>query len=151
MNVYVIRAKEGMCKIGIAVDPNERVKALSTGSPFPLSVVEIFRVEASLARSIERVAHHLLASKRLNGEWFDVEPDEAATAIRQAIESPHLLIEAHGLEPKSNARRQREFRMRQTARANRVEMALRQIVVELEGNNKPLAVEIRDIATAALT
>lgn len=86
MNVYVIASEGGMCKVGIAGDPKTRMVALSTGHPFALAVAESFEVgDGARARRVEAKAHDTLASCRLKGEWFSVEPFEAVAAVKQAI------------------------------------------------------------------
>jgi len=86
MNVYVIASEGGMCKIGKANDPQKRVRELSTGSPYRLTVAHTFPLESQFrCFEVERAAHERLAEKRMSGEWFNVTADEAADAVRAEI------------------------------------------------------------------
>jgi hypothetical protein len=81
-HVYIISAQGGPQKIGIAGDVEARRRALQTASPHRLAIA--FSVPHPEALRVERVAHHILADRRLSGEWFAVDPDRA-TAVREAI------------------------------------------------------------------
>lgn len=84
-SLYVIGGETGPQKIGISTDVGGRLAALQSHSPHVL-VAHHQAQPASDARLVERVAHQLLAAKRLHGEWFDVSIAEAITAIDQAID-----------------------------------------------------------------
>jgi hypothetical protein len=67
--VYVIGCKlHNVCKIGVSVDPNARLKSIQTGYPWPLSIWRVFEVKDAYAG--ERRLHQAFADWRLNGEWF---------------------------------------------------------------------------------
>ncbi len=86
MFVYVAAASaEGPCKIGSAIDPHRRLRALQTGSARSLSLYMVEPIGIT-AKQIERAVHEILASRRAGGgkEWFDVAPAEAAAAVRAA-------------------------------------------------------------------
>jgi len=86
MNVYVIVSEGGFCKIGKANDPQKRVRELSTGSAFKLTVAYTFPLDSqNRCFDVERMAHDRLASKRMAGEWFNATADEAADAVRASI------------------------------------------------------------------
>ena len=76
----------GMVKVGKSDQLSEdRAKQLgTTGVPLPFDLA--FRVVTSHPIEVERRAHTLLADYRVSDrrEFFKVEPDEAATAVRQA-------------------------------------------------------------------
>lgn len=63
--IYFIKAKKCV-KIGVAADPNARLKELQTGNPFKLKIAATipghFATEKELHRIFERF--------RLKGEWF---------------------------------------------------------------------------------
>ncbi len=82
--VYVMQSGDGPVKIGIANDPDRRRREVGAGQPFPVAVVHRVSLGAD-ARAVERIAHRLLAEKRLRGEWFDVGVQEAVAAIEAAI------------------------------------------------------------------
>lgn len=67
--LYVIASLEmGVCKIGISNNPEDRLKGLQTGFPFPLVILEkIPQLEHK-----EREIHQLLSDFKLLGEWFDL-------------------------------------------------------------------------------
>jgi hypothetical protein len=83
--VYVIGGQTGAQKIGISVAPSQRVATMQVYSPVKL-VVHHRTDPSGDARLVERVAHQLLAEKRLHGEWFDVQIEEAVTAVKRAIQ-----------------------------------------------------------------
>lgn len=83
--VYVIRhGDDPLYKIGIARDPDKRVRELSTGAPRPLSVVA--RKPLARARPAERALHRLYQRDRARGEWFELN-DEAAAELIARVES----------------------------------------------------------------
>lgn len=78
--VYII-APDGMdspCKVGISDDPYKRVASLSTGSPVRLRVAEVYMFDTrSAALAMEQRFHSSYAEWRMNGEWFDVDFEDA--------------------------------------------------------------------------
>jgi hypothetical protein len=64
--VYVIAAPDGTSKIGIAGDPEKRLRELQTGSPVLLTLVGA--MPGGLA--LERLLHRRWAAHRIHGEWF---------------------------------------------------------------------------------
>lgn len=80
--VYVISAPGHPVKIGIAKDPERRLTELQTGSPHRLMIH--FTASVSNGRSVERACHMTLSAKRLEGEWFDITPDDAIEVVRRA-------------------------------------------------------------------
>ena len=85
MAVYFARAgADGpWVKIGTAAHPEDRVRALDTGSPFPLVLMRV--IDGSDA--VERWLHRHFAAHRLKGEWFNFVPEMLT------IEPP-VLVEA---------------------------------------------------------
>lgn len=78
--VYIVApvGKPGPCKVGISDNPDKRVASLSTGSPVPLRVAEVFSFSSrDAAAAMEQRFHASYAAWRLNGEWFDIEFDDA--------------------------------------------------------------------------
>jgi hypothetical protein len=82
-HVYVIGAKGGAVKIGIARDVEDRRRTLQTGSPHQL--ITAFSVPHARALQVEQLAHQLLADRRLSGEWFNADPERAVAAVWEAI------------------------------------------------------------------
>lgn len=85
--VYVIAAKDGPVKVGIAADAASRCAMLQTGNAADLTVVHKVEVERAAARLIERYAHDLLSADRVRGEWFDVDPADAIAAVDAALDA----------------------------------------------------------------
>jgi hypothetical protein len=80
-DVYVFqRGLAGPVKIGISKDVPVRAKCFGE-----INVLHRQPFDRKQARLVERVAHALLKEKRLNGEWFDVSPGEAISAIQSAV------------------------------------------------------------------
>lgn len=79
--IYVIsQAITGRQKVGISNDPNDRIRNLQTGSPFPLSFAFVGLTD-NVAKAIEDEVHILLDQHRQVGEWFDVRPEVAIAAV----------------------------------------------------------------------
>lgn len=74
----------GPCKIGTTKDISGRLRALQTGSPYPLKYYEIWD-EGPGAEKFEAMVHADLSSKRMVGEWFEIEPEEARQHIEDFI------------------------------------------------------------------
>lgn len=67
--IYVIGCNlHNVCKIGVSVNPEARLRAIQTGYPWPLSIWRVFEVHDAYAG--ERKLHQAFADWRLNGEWF---------------------------------------------------------------------------------
>lgn len=80
--VYVIQAEGLMrCKVGWGLRPQERLRALQTGSPVRLSLWVAYGFPK--ATVIEAAVHRRLAEHRCWGEWFEVSAFYAGVAIRE--------------------------------------------------------------------
>jgi len=95
MFVYVIGAGDQAHKIGIAGRPHSRIRELQCGNPHRLELKASFATDELSAAEVEVLAHRLLASLRLGGEWFKVSADEAEAAIRRAMQ---MLRDGVGLD-----------------------------------------------------
>lgn len=71
--VYMLQAGQHF-KIGKSVNPNKRIGQLKTQLPYAVTVVHTIR--AANPAQVESHWHRRFASKRLNGEWFDLTPEE---------------------------------------------------------------------------
>lgn len=80
--VYFVQSVVGgRVKIGIAEDPEVRLRAMQTGSPFELRIL----ATSEGGRSVESALHKKFAASRSHGEWF--EPcDELMEFIRSIQE-----------------------------------------------------------------
>lgn len=86
--VYIARSDNGLTKIGVSRNVQQRIKALSGASGFSLTLED-----AQLAfcpHAVERGLHLFFASKRKQGEWFDLGDDEIKEAKR-LLETPYML------------------------------------------------------------
>lgn len=54
------------------------------------------------------------------------------------------------MDQSAEARRQKRYRYRKALRAEMLRLALEMILIKLEGNDKPLAVELRALAEHGL-
>jgi hypothetical protein len=82
--IYVIGPQQGLQKVGLATDPQTRLAALQTASPFNLQIHVAVQVPFAEAHTIERRAHRLLARSRIRSEWFQTSPGEAIAAVHAA-------------------------------------------------------------------
>lgn len=71
--VYAIGSEDGPVKFGITTNLESRLRSLQTGSPQKLELIWVFTVpEREAALAMERRIHEV-ASRRLAGEWFDID------------------------------------------------------------------------------
>lgn len=85
--VYVIGAEGQPVKIGIALDPEKRLKAIQNGFPHRLRIYAQVEAFGGLAPRVEREAHRMLADHRMNGEWFACSPELAEATVRRVLAS----------------------------------------------------------------
>jgi hypothetical protein len=73
--VYFIRAgRTNIYKIGKSNDPKTRLASLQTANPYKLKLLHTFK--ADNASAAEEELHHLLQTKRMEGEWFRITPKQ---------------------------------------------------------------------------
>lgn len=77
--VYLVRAENGLVKIGLTKDVRNRMMALQPSSPTPLEVIHV--IQAMNCHRLERHLHKWHRKKRVRGEWFALD-DEDIAAIR---------------------------------------------------------------------
>jgi len=97
--IYVIASKTGTVKVGYSTNPQMRLASLQTASPDQLRLANVLATDID-GRMIEAEAHRILDPHRLAGEWFDVSPDVAFEAVRQAalnLGLPVALTDSEGL------------------------------------------------------
>jgi Meiotically up-regulated gene 113 len=87
--VYLALARKAwLIKIGFAErDPQQRVDALSCGSPEPLELVDAIKVP----RSKENELHQALAPHRVHGEWYAITPESLAILAASFTEASRVL------------------------------------------------------------
>lgn len=100
--VYVVRGDHNLTKIGVTTNPRARLAQLRTGSGFPIEFAFIGAVSGS-ARDIETRAHAALNDHRVNGEWFDVSPDDATGAVLIAAEDAGHEVQPMSLDQSDTA------------------------------------------------
>jgi len=77
---------QGPCKIGIAEDIPRRVQQLQTASPYRLGVYYALRFPwRSVAEHVEKLLHTYHKTERLEGEWFDLPPDELRVTMNAMV------------------------------------------------------------------
>ena len=75
MEIYIMYSA-GYYKIGIAQDVEKRLKALETGNPHPIKVIDAIEISSrEKAISIETKIHERLSDWNKSGEWFDLTKD----------------------------------------------------------------------------
>ena len=85
--IYIMCAKcdgkpSAPLKVGITSNVAARVSTINTASPFPVYLLAAYVVPTKdHARALERGFHKVKAKKRMNGEWFDMEPAEALSSM----------------------------------------------------------------------
>ena len=56
-------------KIGIALEPQNRIGDLQVGNPYPLKLIKTYCLELQ-AKKVEAKLHEYFSSSRMQGEWF---------------------------------------------------------------------------------
>jgi hypothetical protein len=72
--VYLIQSPTGAYKIGRTKHPEQRMKTF--GVQLPFEVEFLCMIETTKMRLLERELHEKFESKRVNGEWFALEPSD---------------------------------------------------------------------------
>lgn len=95
-------------KVGISKSVGSRLATISTSSPVPVGLYLTFPLpQRDMAEAVERAFHTVMRKKRLNGEWFDLEPKQAKAAMMLNV--GHFLSLAVGLEPDEITETLRDF------------------------------------------
>ena len=81
--VYLLRADNGLYKIGVSIDPSKRLKGLRTGSPDKLVLIHTIKTDS--AYGAERAFHKRYEHKRVRAEWFAL--DEKDVTFIRSIEN----------------------------------------------------------------
>lgn len=160
MKIYVMESAGGMCKVGKAKNPEERLEALKTGHPFALTIAGAFEVDASMAYAIERKSHLLLRDHQMTGEWFRVTVEQAKEKIREAIGDSAFPFDLHGAREREKTRLQ-QYRKRRMDKINalpamkaaleKIGHALSSIRVAVADTDEDWATKVRTIAEEALS
>jgi hypothetical protein len=79
-HVYVLQhGDDPLYKIGVAKNPAQRAKELSTGAPRELKIVASKRFAD--ARAVERALHRVFRRDRARGEWFELSDTAVAELV----------------------------------------------------------------------
>lgn len=82
--VYVIQwGDDGPVKIGMAIAPSYRVRELQVGNWAKLTVRAVIPTPCK-PKIVERVAHRVALPHLIRGEWFDMSPIDAVSAVLAA-------------------------------------------------------------------
>ncbi len=98
--IYVLKAGPHV-KIGWTQNLEERIKALRTGSPLPLTLVGT----CSGTKARERALHREFISARTQGEWFALSDQQMATLAARLEGVPRVIR-----LPRATARKPRRWR-----------------------------------------
>jgi hypothetical protein len=85
--IYAASGKDGLHKIGRAINPVRRLGALQTGAIGRLSLVHSLGVPGDQGAAVESFAHWILRARHVQGEWFRISDKEAISAISEAFEA----------------------------------------------------------------
>jgi len=69
-------------KIGITNDVSKRLETLQTGNPLKLNIEFVSTFDD--AQKIETLVHRRFKSKRLMGEWFDMDAKEVVRFLKES-------------------------------------------------------------------
>lgn len=83
--IYLIGGDTGYLKIGLSVNPAQRVQQLQYSSPVELRVLAT--VYVGNMWEAEKLLHEKYAGKRMWGEWFDVGYTEAIEAMLLCVKN----------------------------------------------------------------
>jgi hypothetical protein len=83
--LYIATHPNGLCKIGMTKDWEQRERALRNEQRADVRIVWVTHCDSLDTRAIEMLAHRNLADRRRHGEWFAIKVSEGATAIIDAI------------------------------------------------------------------
>lgn len=112
--IYAFQAESGgPVKVGQSVDPEKRAVGLGRGTASKVVVLGARQCHFHDRLFAERYAHALLWPRRVRGEWFDVEPEQALAAIRIAVAQ----VEAGRLPPGQTERQANGYGPRRIRRA----------------------------------
>lgn len=85
--VYFMSADDQFFKVGVARNPDQRLRELQTGCPYKLRIngTTSLSPQGVDAVMLEREIHTLLAWDRMSGEWFNSSGEALARALKEAF------------------------------------------------------------------
>ncbi len=72
--IYILRADNGLVKIGRTIDIQRRLNTFNSQLPYDLEVIKI--IESDDCSNLELEFHNQFADKRVRGEWFALTPKD---------------------------------------------------------------------------
>jgi hypothetical protein len=72
--VYLLQSDTGHYKIGRAKTPDKRIKTFGIKLPFKVEYLAVIKTPDMIA--LEKQLHERYEQKRINGEWFDLLPED---------------------------------------------------------------------------
>jgi hypothetical protein len=120
--LYAIAGQQGLIRIGVAADPNERRRTMQFESPVPLEL--LFASHHFRAEDADAVLEDLkrqLSAQHAYGSWYRASPEEVRRALgnRSACQAPREAAEAReaASEPQAEAEQQRKGRQSERRRS----------------------------------
>ena len=83
--IYIIGSKDPPYKIGISRDPNQRLRSLQTGHPYPLQIHSLKQTDITETKYLEKMIHNNLKFYKTKGEWFQIELKDAILEVEYAV------------------------------------------------------------------
>lgn len=80
--VYLIQSPTGAYKIGRTNNPDDRMRTFSVKLPFEVEYVCLIHTEDM--HGLEKSLHYQFEEKRINGEWFNLSPEDVEYIKRLA-------------------------------------------------------------------
>ena len=96
--VYVLAGMNGLCKVGASTNLDASLAQARAASPFQADFAFVASVPGSAGFEIENAAHLVLAHHRIASDWFEVSPDAAIAAVKDAARKTNTL--PHPLSPR---------------------------------------------------
>lgn len=74
--VYLIRAENGLVKIGITINVEQRFRTLDTSCPVEIALIGVLHSDEAIV--VEAELHERFEDRRVKGEWFALSSQEIA-------------------------------------------------------------------------
>ena len=84
-SIYVIGPLGGPWKIGHSQDPRGRLQTLQTSRTDQLTLQWSQETTREKAEDLEKLIHRQLGHRRIRGEWFDLQLEEAIAEVQYAF------------------------------------------------------------------
>jgi hypothetical protein len=88
-----MKAANGLCKIGITTDINNRLVTLRSSSPIPIDLIAYARTKSY--GIIEQGLHLRFDHRHSHGEWFMLSEDEERFVIAELEELENENVNQH--------------------------------------------------------